>query len=142
MPRLSNVPDFDALTDEPTPLARPVDLWRQGHRRPWWQWNVLTLFASLFILIWARELAGISQEATWLLCIAALGLWFLYPLAVKEFLLKKYRAIIRASAFIASLILLGVVMNKASVFIGGCSLLAVAMMALAVRSWRESSRGR
>jgi hypothetical protein len=25
--------------------------WRLGHHRPWWQWNVLTLAAALFVLI-------------------------------------------------------------------------------------------
>jgi hypothetical protein len=62
-----------------SPQVGTREYWRLGHRRPWWQWNVLTLFAMLFALIWARELIPLSQTATWMLCIAVLGAWSIGP---------------------------------------------------------------
>jgi hypothetical protein len=53
--------------------------WRMGHRRPWWQWNVITLFVTLFLLVWARELFRLSQTTTWLICIGLLLAWAIGP---------------------------------------------------------------
>jgi hypothetical protein len=55
------------------------DQWRLGHRRPWWQWNVLTLFAALFVLVWVRELVSLHYVVTWLLCAAVLAVWLILP---------------------------------------------------------------
>ena len=53
MPTPSDAPNFDSLDADPTPAseatAKPTDSWRLGHHRPWWQWNVITLFVSLFV---------------------------------------------------------------------------------------------
>jgi hypothetical protein len=57
---------------------------RLGHRRPWWQWNVLTLFAALFVLVWMRELARLPQFATWVICVAILAVWALGPILSLE----------------------------------------------------------
>ena len=56
------------------------DQWRLGHRRPWWQWNVLTLFAALFVLVWARELLSLHYMLTWSLFVAVFVVWLLSPL--------------------------------------------------------------
>src|SRR5688500_11546987 len=56
-------------------VEEPQDLWRMGHRRPWWQWNVITLFVTLFLLVWARELFRLSQTITWLTCVGLLLAW-------------------------------------------------------------------
>lgn len=63
-------------------VGRPVeeDLWRQGHRRPWWMWNVLSLFAALFALVWLRFLFSLPQSAVWILCFAIIGGWLFLPL--------------------------------------------------------------
>jgi hypothetical protein len=50
-----------------------------GHRRPWWQWNVVTLFVALFVLVWARELLRLNQTATWLTCVCLLLAWAIGP---------------------------------------------------------------
>ena len=55
------------------------EFWRRGHRRPWWQWNVLTLFAALFLLIWARELLRLPQTATWMICVLLILAWATIP---------------------------------------------------------------
>jgi hypothetical protein len=55
------------------------EFWRLGHRRPWWQWNVITLFVPLFLLVWIREFLRVPQGATWLLCVGVLTAWFLIP---------------------------------------------------------------
>jgi len=57
------------------------DQWRRGHRRPWWQWNILTLFAALFLLVWMRELLEI-KSGVWLLCGVIFFLWLALPMAV------------------------------------------------------------
>jgi len=56
------------------------EFWRLGHRRPWWQWNVITLFVPLFLLVWMRELLRLTQPATWLMSLAVLTAWFLAPM--------------------------------------------------------------
>lgn len=53
--------------------------WRLGHKRPWWQWNVLTLFAALFVLIWAREILSLKLGSAALLCFAVFMTWGLLP---------------------------------------------------------------
>ena len=57
--------------------------WRLGHRRPWWQWNVITLCVALFALVWARELFGLNSEATFRFCFAIVVVWLCVP-AVKQ----------------------------------------------------------
>jgi hypothetical protein len=54
--------------------------WRLGHRRPWWQWNVITLFVPLFLLVWIRELFRVPQGVSWLMCMAVLAAWFFLPM--------------------------------------------------------------
>jgi hypothetical protein len=56
------------------------EFWRLGHRRRWWQWNVITLFVPLFLLVWMRELLRLTQPATWLMSLAVLTAWFLAPM--------------------------------------------------------------
>jgi hypothetical protein len=53
--------------------------WRLGHRRPWWQWNVITLCVALFALVWARELWDLDKEATIGLCFAIVVVWLIVP---------------------------------------------------------------
>jgi hypothetical protein len=69
--------DMDESVDAPEFGSR--EFWRRGHRRPWWQWNVLTLFAALFALVWARELLRLSQQLTWLISVCLLVTWFAAP---------------------------------------------------------------
>ena len=57
--------------------------WRLGHRRPWWQWNVITLMVALFALVWLRELSNMDYYATWLLSAIVLVAWSLFPLIVE-----------------------------------------------------------
>jgi hypothetical protein len=59
------------------------DKWRLGHHRPWWQWNVLTLAAALFVLIWSRELFEL-ERGVWPLCVLIFFVWLVIPLAVPE----------------------------------------------------------
>jgi Na+/melibiose symporter-like transporter len=54
--------------------------WRLGHRRPWWQWNVLTLFAILFVLVWVREFFGVSYNMILLVCSLIVFLWLVVPI--------------------------------------------------------------
>jgi hypothetical protein len=60
------------------------DFWRLGHRRPWWMWNVVTLLVALFVLVWVRELAKLSQTATWLTCVVILSAWAAVPTLLLE----------------------------------------------------------
>jgi hypothetical protein len=85
--------NFDDLDEEELKLAKPAekpkakppaDPWRLGHRRPWWQWNVLTLFVALFALVWLRELAELSSGMTWILCLFVFAIWTLGPLPSVE----------------------------------------------------------
>jgi hypothetical protein len=73
--------DFDDLTPDED---KPRDLWRLGHRRPWWQWNVITLFVALFVLVWVRELARLPQTASWIICVGILTAWGFGPLLALE----------------------------------------------------------
>lgn len=59
------------------------DKWRLGHHRPWWQWNVLTLAAALFALIWSRELFEL-ERGVWPLCVLIFFVWLVIPIAVPE----------------------------------------------------------
>ena len=56
------------------------EFWRLGHRRPWWQWNVITLFVPLFLLVWIREFLRVPQGVTWLTSMAVVAAWFLLPM--------------------------------------------------------------
>jgi len=55
------------------------DPWRLGHRRPWWQWNVITLMVALFVLVWLRELSNMDYYVAWLWCAIVLSAWLLFP---------------------------------------------------------------
>lgn len=59
------------------------DKWRLGHRRPWWQWNVLTLAAALFALIWSRELFEL-QHSVWPFCLLIFFLWLIIPVSISQ----------------------------------------------------------
>jgi hypothetical protein len=72
---------FDDVAAAPA-AEPPRDAWRLGHRRPWWQWNVLSLFVPLFLLVWLRELAGLPTGPTWLLCLGILAAWAVAPLLI------------------------------------------------------------
>jgi hypothetical protein len=65
--------DFDDLATDTPPKPR-------RRRRPWWKWNLITLATVFFILIWARELIGLT--AGWVsVAIALLTLaWVFCPL--------------------------------------------------------------
>lgn len=136
-----DAPDFDALDDEPTVAAvaaKPGDFWRQGHKRPWWQWNVITLFVALFVLIWFRDLAGISQTATWMICVAVIAVWALGPafsvdlITVDDFG-RNRSTDPRVTAYLGSLAILVGIMAFAGIHIGIFSVLAAILMAIAAR---------
>jgi hypothetical protein len=79
----------DADEQQPAPrvgkaTAEEADPWRLGHRRPWWQWNVLTLFVLLFLLVWVRELGRLPNAVTWLICVTMLIAWGCGPLLAME----------------------------------------------------------
>jgi hypothetical protein len=140
MPTPSDAPNFDSLNDEPAPAAPiPVaakqgDFWRQGHKRPWWQWNVITLFVSLFVLTWFRELAGISQTATWITCVMIIGAWGITPAIIDAFQQTGGGQGVRVMAYLGSLAILVGIMAFAGIHIGIFSVLAVILMAVAVRA--------
>jgi hypothetical protein len=144
MPKNFDAPDFDSLDDEPAPAvtvaaAKPGDFWRLGHKRPWWQWNVITLFVSLFALTWFRELAGVSQTATWMICVAVFSLWMLAPAIVEAITAgdstdARAPTAGRAVAYLGSLAILVGIMALAGIHIGIFSVLAVILMAVAVRA--------
>jgi hypothetical protein len=146
MPTPSDSPDFDSLDSldaVPTPAAeaaaKPSDPWRLGHHRPWWQWNVITLFVSLFVLVWARELLRISQTATWMLCVAVFCVWALAPAIVEAITAvdnadNRASTAARVAAYLGSLAILVGIMAFAGIHIGIFSVLAVILMAIAVRS--------
>jgi hypothetical protein len=141
MPTPSDSPDFDSLDAAPThateATAKPSDPWRLGHHRPWWQWNVITLFVSLFVLIWARELLRISQTATWMLCVAVITAWALVPAFAVEWQLSEgigQSGYGRVAAYLGSLATLVGIMAFAGIHIGIFSVLAVILMAVAVRA--------
>jgi hypothetical protein len=143
MPTPSDAPNFDSLDADPTPAseatAKPTDSWRLGHHRPWWQWNVITLFVSLFVLIWFRELAGISQTATWMTCVAVFCVWALAPAFAVELITvdgfgRNRSTAARVLAYLGSLATLVGIMAFAGIHIGIFSVLAVILMAIAVRS--------
>lgn len=131
-------PDFDSLDADPTPVAKaaakPGDFWRQGHRRPWWQWNVITLFVSLFVLIWIRELTGLSQTATWMICVLVIAAWAITPAIIDAFLNTGGGDIARVAAYLSSLAILVGIMALAGIHVGIFSVLAVILMAIAVRA--------
>ncbi|MCA9241373.1 MAG: hypothetical protein KDA37_14290 [Planctomycetales bacterium] len=48
-------------------------------RRAWWRWNIVALFVALFLLVWVRELLGLSPLATWLSVLSVFALWAVTP---------------------------------------------------------------
>ncbi|TWT99580.1 hypothetical protein Pla108_05230 [Botrimarina colliarenosi] len=65
--------------DDP-PSDAPPKLRRQ--RRSWWEWNLITLAASLFVLLWLRELISISPSRLWELLATIFFIWWLAPAVV------------------------------------------------------------
>ena len=53
--------------------------WRLGHRRAWWNWNLLTLFVASFLLIWMREWFDLSFQRSLLMFVALVGVWLYLP---------------------------------------------------------------
>lgn len=67
--------DFDDLpTDAPPKLRR--------QRRPWWQWNLITLAVLLFVLLWVSTLANFTPERIWTLVALIALIWWLAPGAI------------------------------------------------------------
>lgn len=54
-----------------------VDRRSRGHKRPWWDFNVLTLFAALFVLVWIRFLFEMQQGATITMTLLVIIGWIL-----------------------------------------------------------------
>ncbi|TWT77759.1 hypothetical protein Pla123a_15550 [Posidoniimonas polymericola] len=65
---------FDDADDGPA--APPVKRWR----RPWWRWNIVTLFVALFVYAWVRELAAFSPGATWMGVVTLFFCWGVVPM--------------------------------------------------------------
>jgi hypothetical protein len=57
--------------------------WRLGHKRRWWQWNVITLGLALFVLVWAREIFSLPLNAAVLLCLMVFFGWALLPAVMR-----------------------------------------------------------
>ena len=130
--------NFDSLDDEPPAApapagAKPGDFWRQGHKRPWWQWNVVTLFVPLFLLVWIREFGRLSQRSTWVTCVALILAWVLVPAIVESLRQGEEGQGVRALAYLGSLGILVGIMAFAGIHVGIFSVLAVILMAIAVR---------
>jgi mannose-6-phosphate isomerase-like protein (cupin superfamily) len=53
------------------------DLSQRGRRRPWWNFNLLTLLASLFVLVWIRYLLDLQQGAAIMLTVLVICSWLL-----------------------------------------------------------------
>jgi hypothetical protein len=61
-------------------VARPNDKqWRLGHRRPWWQWNVITLCVALFALAWTREIMSFGGTTTLVSSVLVFAFWAVLP---------------------------------------------------------------
>ncbi|HEX6961156.1 MAG TPA: hypothetical protein VF175_04770 [Lacipirellula sp.] len=115
------------------------DPWRMGHRRPWWQWNVITLFVVLFALVWARELLHLGQSLTWLTCAAALAAWSLGPIGWRGWHEGTPAGKVSALCTALSLLMLAVIFLEAGRDAGILSFAAVVLFGIAVRSWHGST---
>lgn len=67
--------DDDDATEEEIPQGSTNSLWR----RPWWRWNLFTLFAVLFVYVWVRELLSWTAGITFLGLMAIFIIWILVP---------------------------------------------------------------
>jgi hypothetical protein len=79
--------DVDTVLDDRKSAAKPkpaTDPWRLGHRRPWWQWNVVTLFAALFVLVWVREFLQLTPGVNIFVCFVLFTAWVAGPLLLLE----------------------------------------------------------
>jgi hypothetical protein len=125
------------------------EFWRLGHRRPWWQWNVITLLAALFVLVWARELLRLPQTATWLMCVGIVAAWFAVPAILladrpkEEVVLVPVDAEepgvnrLRPGYFIAAAAMFGAVVLTGGWVAGLFSVLAAVLYAAATRFQRD-----
>lgn len=52
---------------------------RRRELRPWWRWNLITLAATLFVLLWVRELTDMPLGGTWGVVVFAFFVWWLAP---------------------------------------------------------------
>jgi hypothetical protein len=135
--------NFDSLDDDPPAApaapaaAKPGDFWRQGHKRPWWQWNVITLFVALFLLVWIREFGRLSQGVTWVTCVALIGAWVLVPAIIESLRQADGGQGLRALAYLGSLGILVGIMAFAGIHVGVFSVAAVLLMAIAVRAGHD-----
>jgi hypothetical protein len=120
------------------------EFWRLGHRRPWWQWNVITLFVPLFLLVWVRELLRVPQGVTWLMSMAVLAAWFLLPMILLPPSEPKTRsdsaagdkastaASVRPGYLISAMVMFVCVMLVGGIAAGVFSILAAMLYAAAV----------
>lgn len=63
--------------EDQTPAPAPARV-----RRPWWRWNVLTLFAALFVMVWLRYLLALSPGLTWTLVLTIGLAWASGPMTI------------------------------------------------------------
>lgn len=79
------------------------ELWDRGHKRPWWCFNVLTLFGMLFVLVWIRYLLDLQQGTTILLTVVVVIVWLVLGAARQS--VQESAPVLRAlqSAFIVEM---------------------------------------
>lgn len=82
---------------EATPSQSP-----RRKRRPWWRWNLTTLAAVLFVMLWSRELFKWHYAATWTAALLVGGAWLLAPLpwVERERLRRMPPAVLRTRAML------------------------------------------
>ncbi len=68
--------DDDDGTQEEIPQGSTNSLWR----RPWWRWNLFTLFAVLFVYVWVRELQSWTAGITIFGTVIIFATWVFSPL--------------------------------------------------------------
>jgi hypothetical protein len=125
------------------------DFWRMGHRRPWWQWNVVTLFVGLFVLVWARELLRLPQTATWMIFVVVVTAWIVVPAVIMNDRRSQEEPVIlpetdatksdgiRPGYLLASVAMFGAVVFMGGFFVGILSVLAALLYATATRPQRD-----
>ncbi|TWT34030.1 hypothetical protein KOR34_38660 [Posidoniimonas corsicana] len=74
------MPDASPFDDDAPEAPPPA----KRERRPWWRWNIITLFVVLFVLAWVRELGGLSMNATWLMVFSVFFCWWVGPVFLVE----------------------------------------------------------
>lgn len=108
------------------------EFWRLGHRRRWWQWNVLTLFSGLFLLVWARELFGLSQTNTWMTCVSIVALWAFAPLLFIQSKTIGPIRIVRAVCGVTGVLILLFISMEVSLEISLLNILAAFLLAVMI----------